>query len=442
MNTRRIAAAVLIIGFGAMLALNSPGQLTYDSVVQLADGRSGFYDSWHPPVMAFLLGLFDALLPGTLLFLIFQSALLLAGLLAVLWCRPRSWATVAVALLMVLTPQWLLYQGEIWKDILFGAAAIAGFAGLALFARDGRILWLGLSALLLVLAAATRQNGLVLLPVAAITLGLIARRQTRSGWRFGLTFLLATLAGTATAALVLTARGDGGDGARTQIRVAQTYDLAGALVRDPDLALPRLQAQAPRLESLLRQRAAALYTPLHNDPLSDDPDIGRAISAAPAGAISGQWQALILGHPLPYLQIRMAVFSTTLRTPDPVQCHFAPVGVDGPPELMHALGLAPRIRPQDQALARYASLFFHTPVFSHLAWGVLAALLLTFLARRGEPADIAVGGLLAGALLFTASFAVVSIACDYRYLVFLDFAAMAAALHATGRAKRTDERAN
>ena len=68
---------------------------------------------------------------------------------------------------------------------------------------------------------------------------------------------------------------------------------------------------------------------------------------------------------------------------------------------------------------------------------MLAALLLTFLIRRGETADIAIAGLLTGALLFSASFAVVSIACDYRYLVFLDFAVLAAALHATGRRQTT-----
>src|SRR6202000_2161818 len=35
-----------------MLALNAPGQLSYDSVTQLADGRTGHYNSWHPPLMA------------------------------------------------------------------------------------------------------------------------------------------------------------------------------------------------------------------------------------------------------------------------------------------------------------------------------------------------------------------------------------------------------
>ena len=87
MTARRIASAILLAGFAVMLAMNAPGQLSYDSVSQLADGRAGFYNSWHPPVMAWLLGLFDRLVPGTLLFLIFQSLLLLAALLALLWLQ-------------------------------------------------------------------------------------------------------------------------------------------------------------------------------------------------------------------------------------------------------------------------------------------------------------------------------------------------------------------
>src|SRR6202000_1591581 len=55
MTARRIASAILLAGFALMLAVNAPGQLSYDSVAQLADGRAGHYNSWHPPVMAFLL---------------------------------------------------------------------------------------------------------------------------------------------------------------------------------------------------------------------------------------------------------------------------------------------------------------------------------------------------------------------------------------------------
>lgn len=434
MKPRRIAAAILILGFGVMLALNAPGQLSYDSVTQLADGRAGAYNSWHPPVMAWLLGLFDAVLPGTLLFLIFQSALLLGALLALVWPTARAgWGSAAAALLIVLTPQWLLYQGEIWKDVLFADAAIAGFVALAVAARhwQRRAPWLALAALLLGLAAATRQNGLVLLPVAALVLGMIARRFGQRGWIYGLGFLLATLGLGAGASLALASRGDGGDGAKAQIRLGQSYDLAGALARDPALALPQLAARDKAMEKVLRTRGPALYTPLRNDPFAADPAVNAAMSDAPDGAIAAQWRELVLDHPRLYAQVRMAAFWRVLSTPGSRDCRYSSVGVEGPPALLQRLGLAARVRPQDRALGSYARLFFATPVFSHLAWGGLALLLLVLLVRRGTPPDLAMAGLLAGALLFTLTFVIISIACDYRYLVFLDLSAMAAALHAT-----------
>ena len=58
-----------------MLALNWPGQMSYDSVAQLAEARAGFYHSWHPPVMAWLMGLFDSLIAGTGLFVLFNGAM-------------------------------------------------------------------------------------------------------------------------------------------------------------------------------------------------------------------------------------------------------------------------------------------------------------------------------------------------------------------------------
>lgn len=435
LRIKRIVSAILLAGFAAMLAANAPGQLSYDSVTQLADGRSGAYNSWHPPVMAWLLGLFDAALPGTFLFLLFQGALLLLALLALVWTSPRPGrGTVLVALLIVLTPQWLLYQGEIWKDVLFADAAIAGFAALAVAARhwQRRMIWLVPAALLLGLAAATRQNGLVLLPVAAIVLGVIARRSGARGRMYAAGFLVATLTLGAGVSLGLAARGDGGDGATAQIRLGQTYDMAGALARHPTLPLPVLAAQDKELERVLRDRGPALWSPLRNDPFAADPSVNAAISNAPAGVIAAQWRAMVLDHPLLYAQVRLAVFWRVLRTPGPQDCRFVMVGVAGPPALLRKLGLAAGARPQDKTLGAYARLFVGTPVFSHLAWGALALLLIVLLIRRGERADLAMAGLLAGALLFTLTFAIISIACDYRYLVFLDLSAMAAALHLAG----------
>jgi hypothetical protein len=436
MTARQIASAILVLGFAAMLAMNAPGQLSYDSVAQLADGRAGFYNSWHPPVMAWLLGLFDRLVPGTLLFLIFQSLLLLLALLVLLRLQPRGWPCMALAAAIVLTPQWLLYQGEIWKDILFADAAIAGFAALAFYAQNGKLPGLILAALLLTLAASARQNGLILLPVAAVTVGLIARRQAgpglRSGWRQGTIFLLAMLALTATLNFALASRSDGGEGARAELRRGQSYDLAGALARDPALALP-LDSD-PELDRVLRTRGRDLYSPLQSDSFAADPAISQALSNASDDVIAGAWRKLILEHPLLYLRTRWADFAAVTAAPDPLICHFVSVGVTGPPALLKQLGLKAGARPKDRILGNYAGLFVATPVFSHLAWGALALILLIILIRRAEPADFAMSGLLAGALLFAMTFLAVSIACDYRYLVFLDLSAMASLIYVLRKA--------
>jgi hypothetical protein len=418
----RVAAAILIVGFGVMLALNAPGQLSYDSVTQLADGRTGHYNTWHPPLMAWLLGVFDSLVPGTFLFLLFQGLLLLGGLLALLALKPRGWLSAGVGLLIVLTPQWLLYQGDIWKDMLFADAAIAGFAALAWHARRPHPAWAILALLLLVLAAAVRQNGVVLLPVAAFTLALV----TPGRWRWGLAFLVLGLVLVSGLNWILASRSDGGDGAAAEIRLAQSYDLAGAFARKPDLSVPL----PPDLDRLLRGPGARLYTPLRNDPFAADPALSNARSNAPEGVISTAWKALVLNRPWLYLKVRWADFAAVVTTPDSDVCHFATSGVTGPPQLLRQLGLSVRNRTQDRALKSYAGLFFGTPLFSHVAWGFLAILLLIVLLRRPSPADKAVAGLLAGALLFSLTFFFISIACDYRYLIFLDLAVMAASLYA------------
>lgn len=107
------------------------------------------------------------------------------------------------------------------------------------------------------------------------------------------------------------------------------------------------------------------------------------------------------------------------------------VGVDpGNPRMLAAAGLAARDTDKDDWDSDYATAFLGTPVFSHLAWGGLALILLALAARDvaagRRPEMIATIGLIAAALIFSASFFVISLACDYRYIYFVDVAAMAA----------------
>lgn len=426
-----LATGLLTAGFAFILAINWPGQISYDTVMQLTDGRSGHYDSWHPVVMAWLLGLADAVVPGPGLFLAFTILLLWGAWLILLRTGQPGFGAALLIVLIFLTPQLILYQGTIWKDVLFADAAIAAFGALAAAAAywtnsRARLAWLLLCASLLSLATLARQNGILLVPVAALSLGVIAARTSsrKVGWRYGLSLVAASLAISFCANFALGLRSDGGEGAQSQLRLAQTYDLVGAARLDPSIRYPALEEKAPRLDAAIRKYGVPLYSPRLVDTLEPALPLQTEISRAPAGVIFAAWRGLVFGHPALYLRMRWPVFRWVAAPPDLMQCHPDVVGVDGPKDALQALGLHEQIRPQDRFLYFYVLRFVGTPILSHLLFAALALAALILLIRRGQRSDLAIAGLMAGALIFASSFYVISIACDYRYLYFLDLAAM------------------
>jgi hypothetical protein len=158
-------AGTIVAGALAVIVLDWPGHLSYDSVIQLLEGRTGVYGTWHPPVMSWLLGLDDAVLPGTGLFVFLDMAVVFGAFLSLLRLGSKiTWAAAALAVLCMLSPQFLIYQGIVWKDVLFADAAVAGFVCLAHAAHDwsairARIALIVLAFAFFVLAALARSVG-------------------------------------------------------------------------------------------------------------------------------------------------------------------------------------------------------------------------------------------------------------------------------------------
>lgn len=412
-------AAILIAGWCAALAVSWPGHLSYDSIVQLHDGAAGFYHSWHPPVMAWMLGLLG---PGG--FIALNAALSFGALLLLLRLKPRaSWLAAGAAAVMVLLPQLILYQAIVWKDVLFADAAVAGFVCLTQGqARSARI-WIAAAFALFALAALARQNGLVVLVFGALALALDRKFLTAG----------VALAGAAAlmfaASFALSLHSDRGEGPVAQLKLLRLYDLVGAVAADPSLPLDRLKQSAPDLEELIRTDGVRLYSPQRNDTLAGSSDLQDELADAPPELMAAQWNDLVLRHTWLYLKTRARVFAWVFFTPDGAACRPVFVGVEGPPGEMGDLGLAPRQRPRDLALANYSKAFMGTPVLSHAAYAILALAATVLLLRRRAPGDLAIACMLMGAFAFAASFFVISIACDYRYLYYLDLAALAATFH-------------
>ena len=435
----RIAAAS-IIGLGALISavVTFPGSMEDDSYVQLLEGRYGSYGNWHPAIMSWLLGISDAISPGAGAFVLFQELLAFGALISLMWLPRRVfWAAVAAAAVTVCLPQFFIFHAIVWKDALFADAALAGFVCLAHAAARWqtprlRFAMIGGATIFLALAVLARQNGFVILPCAVVALGIIATLQERD-WRTGIAYaaalLFASVAIVLLASAALSLRSDGSPSRTEQIKILQMYDITGMVKADPGMGLPILEKSAPNFARLIRRDGVRLFSPIKNDTLEYDAALVAALDHTPASVLGKQWRSLILHRPGAYLALRAKLFRWVFSPPDVALCHPYHVGNEGDAEDLKDLGMSTRMDRRDVALREYGKTFIGTPVFAHPTYALIAIAALVFLLRRRRPEDWAIAGLLAAALLFSLSFFVISIACDYRYLFLLDLSALAASIY-------------
>ena len=81
-------------------------------------------------------------------------------------------------------------------------------------------------------------------------------------------------------------------------------------------------------------------------------------------------------------------------------------------------------------LSNYSSWFLDTPVMSHAFYFAVSLVLAGLFLWRRQDGDVPMAALQLAAMAFAASFFIISIACDYRYLYFTDLAALAGLLYA------------
>jgi hypothetical protein len=428
--------AVLAAGLVLMLRLNLPGHLSVDSVLALREGRLHVRTTWNPAIFGWLLGVFDAIRPGAALAVAASGALLFGAWATMAFLRPRtSWLAPILAAGAIALPQVVIYPAIVWKDVWFAEAAIGGFVALALAltAERAAARWAGLAVAALLLAAAglLRQNGLILAPPAAIA---IAWAGWPRGGRRALAAATVWLATVAVMTLALSAlakpqgAGRPDEAGAKGVRILQTYDVVGAAAR-ARLDLPRIDHVDPTLDDQIRKAAPLDYSPERVDTLGGDAALNAALVRVPDKVMQAEWLDLIVRHPKTYLALRTEVFHWVFAPPVIDRCLPVHVGVAGPAQALADLGMPARRSREDVRLYNYVTWFLDTPAYTHVTYAVAALAVGLVLLWRRRPADLAMAGLMAGALGFAASFFVISIACDYRYLYFLDMAAVTGVIY-------------
>ncbi len=428
---------LLILGFAAIGAINLPGQVPFDTVTALWEGRTHVRMSWGPRMFSAILGLFDAVLPGTGLF----AAASLFLLFLAWWALARlpgrvGWIAPALLAFWLLAPDLLIYQGILWRDVLFANLVVAGFVALAFAFRLWERAWpraglLALAALCLALAALVRQNGGVVIGPAALALAWTARA---GGWRRALAWFAGGLAAPVALALALAVvdpvhEPPGGRTHSVGFQILAHYDLVAALAEDPARPLPRLAADHPYALKAVRREAPGVYSPTRVDTIDQARFMNYALWRFDRGVMMAAWRDLIGTDPGGYLRRRLEIFRWVFLTPDLKACVPLHLGISGLPEVEQALGLRDGPTLASARLYAYAQAWFATPAYSHLTYAILALAVMVFLLLRRRPADLAIAALMLGVLGFTATFFVLSIACDYRYLYALDLAAITGTLY-------------
>ncbi len=173
---------IVAIGWGIGLVYAYPGMMTMDSLDQLSEGRAHFYTDGHPPAMAAMLRIVDAIIAGPFGMLMIQTGAFVIGLYWILKraMQPRT-AAIATSCIYVFPPV-LAPMGVIWKDCIMAGFFLLGIGALFSEKRWPRIAGLAC----LGIATAVRYNAFAATLPAIV---LLFTWPGIAGWR---RYLLAT----------------------------------------------------------------------------------------------------------------------------------------------------------------------------------------------------------------------------------------------------------
>ena len=416
------------------LALHLPGEVSFDSSVQLLEAQTGVSRSWNPPFMSALLQWFGGGTQAMSIFVIACTLLTYGGLALALGTEdragPLSSLRIAASTLVLANPVIVLYVGIVWKDVLFAALLCFACGASVAAARSTRAqlrIVLALAACIaLVLAGHVRQQGLFLLPLLVLCPLFALSGDERPGVKVILGWV--ALACVLFLAIESWTNGriahqEGGDRDRG-LRNMLTFDILGTAA----MAGSTIAGVDATPEAIRRA-----YSPARIDTLSRERPLGRQLRKKNKAALLDLWLQSVSDNPRSFIRHRLAVASRVLGLKGLNQCLPVHLGIGGDAAALAQVGLQPGFDRRDQWMYQ-ASLPLHwTPWFRHYAT-LAGTSLLAFCAWRRRRATEALVVLWFSLCMvaYAAFTSALAIACDFRYLYPVVTVASACALGLLG----------
>ncbi len=403
-------AAILGIGWLLLLGYAYPGTLTFDSLDQLVQARTGIYRDDHPPAMAALWRLVEHVIAGPFGMLALQSLAFAIGLYLIFrrTFAARGAAIAAVALLLF--PPVFAPLTAIWKDSLMAGFLVLGIGALLRTTRG----WSVLGAVAIAIAAAMRLNA------AAATLAPMVLLFTW-GWVGWKRYVLATAVWIATVAAAFGLNGALADrqayGWHTTLAL---YDIVGTLanteepIPDPTL-VELLDGSKLLVQHDIQPTARQIYDPRNFISSVTDPEHAfwhfslrndKPVLEPFRTAISRTWTYLVTHEPRAYLAHRLITMNLLLDNGVAM-----PWRGEAQTELRASLGVSNGASSAQLAVYRKLVKFGRrTHLFSPWIYLITALILLAISLRERD-----VLALLLSGLCYEGTLVIFAATSDYRY---------------------------
>lgn len=421
--------------------INWPGHYSFDSIVQLAEGMTGYYVSPHSPLMSQILGGVTRI-GGHGLFIAINSFLFFLAQFFILSKFKNLGFRLLLMLVLVavvsLNPMVLIYNGTVWKDVFCANLLLLSFVTIWFFKDTHRLLGVTIGLGLAVIASMVRQQGAL---VAIVIMLYTAWAVRKPGITTRIMFFRSILVYSFSMILLFSAihsvvkfrQEEVVQGIMaTGLMSAAAFDVAGMIVNsDSSKAVLSLYiSNSTEALKLARQ----FYTPARIDTLS--PFLA-SISHLSEKELLDLWFDLALHQPSSLFKHKANAALALFSRNESVHCLPVHIGVVGNAlDFLQQAGypyhFPQGFLPNQSDFLEILFLYSESMPYIFTGWFWLALLaLFFFLGFRRKICFI--HALAIGGLVYVGSFVVVGLACDFRYQYFGVVAAMSGALILVGQ---------
>ncbi len=400
-----------------------PGLMSPDSLANLNGGRENLIHDINSPLMSYLWGNLDRIIPGPALMFVLQNAIFwTAG--AIFWRmnKRKSFGLALVIVLLGLLPQILSQLTTVWKDVGLGASLFLTTA-LVYQANETKSKFaLFISPVFLFYGYAARLNALPAILPLAIWTGIVAARIFEIEKKKLVPIFIGCAYFAALSATVYFVTYRITDG-RTVYPAQQIflYDLAAISAERNEALFPEYVL---RYKDFSMETVKARYNPRAVSDLifADIPNQGDSAvlplteNAEEISGLRGKWLETVAAHPLSYLKHRGKVFAQLIGLDYSVTRPFWDIGyASSPPEFRGGENFG------GDLLTKYFGLFrrpvMQTFAFRGFIWLALSAFFLYQSLKNRLHGDWEIVFVFASSgLLFALAYFPTTPSTEFRYL--------------------------